>query len=221
MQNRCVAILLMGGSGERFASPIPKQFALVDEKPLFLHAAEVLSAAIDEVIYVVREEDEALVRKTLAAHDLLRPNTAFVFGGATRQESVKNVVLSLKDRDPDTIVVIHDASRPWVLKEDVEKTVKAASEKGAAILAIPTADSICVSEDGKEANRYLDRKTIYRVQTPQAFRLSLLLDAEKKAKKDYTDEGSLVLDTMGIAPAIVEGRPENRKITTKADLLGE
>ena len=221
MQNRCVAILLMGGSGERFDPHEPKQFALYKNKPLFLHSAKTLASQIDEIVYVIRERDRDLVMGLLKQEGLLRPTDHFVVGGEFRQESVCNAIRFLKAYDPKTIVLIHDANRPWVEEDDIEGVIETAKKKGAAILAAPATDSICVSETGNRVDHYVDRNIIYQVQTPQAFTLEILLEAFPRADGIYTDEGSLVQVTLGINPAIVLGHPSNRKITTREDLQGE
>ena len=103
----------------------------------------------------------------------------------------------------------------------MDAVIEAANVYGAAVLALASTDSIAVSQQGELAENYLDRKTIYRVQTPQAFRLHLLEEAEiaaEQEKQPFTDEGSMVLKTLGVRPKIVLGHRKNEKITTAMDL---
>jgi len=145
-----------------------------------------------------------------------------VDGGEHRPDSVLNALEAIKDWRPD-LVVVHDAVRPLITPPMISSLLARAGQSGAAILAVPATDTIKEVEHGL-IQRTIDRQRIYRAQTPQAFRYDLLLKANIEARNAellsplITDDSSLV-ERLGVPVAIVEGEPENIKITTAADLV--
>ena len=119
-------------------------------------------------------------------------------------------------------MVVHDAVRPFVTAAQISAVIARAKETGAAILALPSVDTLKEVSDGF-ITKTLDRKTIFRAQTPQAFRYELLLNANEQARADnisselITDD-SLLVERLGFAIAIVEGSTNNIKITTPEDM---
>ncbi len=148
--------------------------------------------------------------------------TQVIMGGKERQDSVYNGWRSL---DPGTeIVVVHDGVRPFVPPDLISEIIEAARDFGAAIAAIPISDTVKkVSADGR-VERTVDRAGLWRVQTPQAFRYSLLGEAFQKARADGfygTDEGALI-ERLGKEVKVIPGSELNIKITRSEDLiLGE
>ena len=141
-------------------------------------------------------------------------NIKLIEGGKTRQESVFN---ALRAADNPDFVLIHDGARPLVEKEDIKKVIEKTIEKGAAILAVKTVDTVKkVDEDG-EIVETIDRSNLYNVQTPQGFRYDLILEAHKKYEgENFTDDAGMVEKTGG-AVFVVEGNYNNFKITTPED----
>lgn len=216
MAKDAVALLLIGGLGTRYGTVPPKQFQVYEGKPLFLHAAKTISKEIGQIVYVCHKDYLEIAREQLEDASLLRECDSIIEGGNTRQESVRNGLISLKGKiSPNSIVLINDGNRPHVTKEMIEGCVSKAKERGAAVVAYRSTDSILMSKDSHSVNEYLDRNEVFVVQTPQAFRYEVILEASLKATKTYTDDGSMVLDTLGIAPLIEEGSPNNIKVTTK------
>ncbi len=206
------------GLGLRMGSDIPKQFLLLDGKPILHHTLCALEqcSAVDEIILVVSEGEVEPTRKQMAdAH----PKVAKVIvGGKERQDSVGNGLQSL---DPATdIVIVHDGVRPFVSPDLIHLTIEAAREWGAAITAIPLTDTIKkVNAEGR-VERTVDRAGLWRVQTPQTFRVSLLKEAFDKARADGfygTDEGALI-EYLGQAVKVVAGSEFNIIITQSEDL---
>ena len=222
-EKKNIAIILMAGKGERFSSDTPKQFIKVNNQELFLYCAKVFASMpmIDDFIFVVPEGCEshtlAVVKKEINKRCIVIP------GGETREESAYEAIKYLQEHEvnPDSIVLIHDADRPLVSRSSIENCINSANEFEAAILAAPSTDSVAISTNGDGINQYAERRTVYLVQTPQAFKYSLIYEAFVNAKQPlstYTDEGSLVLDTLGKEPHLVIGDNINIKVTFEHDI---
>jgi 2-C-methyl-D-erythritol 4-phosphate cytidylyltransferase len=141
-----------------------------------------------------------------------------VEGGAERQDSVYNA-LRLLPSDCEW-VLIHDGVRPFVSAALIDATMERARETGAAIAALPATDTVKRVESGVVVET-LPRSEIYLVQTPQVFRMELLLSAYEEARRNgwsVTDDASLV-ERLGVTVSVVNGEPTNIKVTTPADLL--
>ncbi|MCI1245002.1 MAG: 2-C-methyl-D-erythritol 4-phosphate cytidylyltransferase [Bacilli bacterium] len=221
---RRVAVLLLGGSGRRFGGGIPKQFALVDGRLLFFYPLKELTASpeVEGVLLVAPRDYLDFVRKSVQERGLGKI-IAVIEGGESRQDSSRRAseYLSQKKLPPTALVLIHDADRPNLNEEVIKDNYEFAIKDGAAVTAVVSTDSVALSKDGARIASYLDRNEVYRLQTPQTFVFSLLLDAHEKAyagARRYTDEGSMVLSETAIAPLIVKGSPYNMKITTRGDL---
>ncbi len=214
-----VAALVLGaGRGERLGAGEPKAFVLLEGRPLIAHAIDALLAcpAIDSVIPVVpaeaRERLDAL-RSGLADPDRVLPSVA---GGARRQDSLR---AGLEVASAARLVAVHDAARPLVEADDVARVVSSASRSGAAILALPTRDTIKLVVEGR-VRETPERASCWAAQTPQVIRRDWLEEALDKAEREgaaVTDDAQLV-ERLGLAVTVVEGRPSNFKITTPEDL---
>ena len=225
MEIRHVALVLFGGSGERFGGNEPKQFVPLGDRPMIAVTLEGLSACPDiEEIYVVTKD--GTVKKTLDLISRYRiPKVkAIIPGGKTRERSVYEGILYLRDiaLPGNALVLIHDGDRPLIDPRVVKANFDAAYKTGAAVTAIPSTDSVIESSFGDKADRYLPRKEIYLAQTPQTFQFSILSSSFEHAAKrnridDFTDDASLV-KSRGHEIAIVPGSRENVKITTRFDL---
>jgi 2-C-methyl-D-erythritol 4-phosphate cytidylyltransferase len=209
---RIGGVFMMGGSGIRFGGPTPKQFSLLDGKPLYCHALETFleSEVFDEIIVVCPPN----WREKIATSPILRVTS----GGATRQESSR-AGLRAFSKAPD-LVLIHDAVRPFVTKTMILANLDAAIACGAANTCIPTADTLVIAPQGDWVHAVPKREEFLRGQTPQTFRYDLIVKAHSRAKKrglNLTDDCGLVI-AMGEKVAVVKGSEENLKITTQLDL---
>jgi 2-C-methyl-D-erythritol 4-phosphate cytidylyltransferase len=213
------ALLLAAGRGERLGGAVAKAFVPLAGKPLLLHALATLcgSPAIDVVLPVVAARDwsriEALEAQLSSLSGLLRP----VAGGAERQDSVRAGLAAL----PGDVewVAVHDAARPLVTPEDVERVVGAARQGGAAILAVAVRDTIKRVRQGRVIETPA-RPECFASQTPQVFRLDLLREAlEKAAAEGFvgTDDSQLV-ERLGVPVTVVPGSHANFKLTDQADM---
>ena len=212
------AIIVAAGSGSRFGSDTPKQFANLCGKPVIIHTIERFEEcdAIDEFVLVLSESaiEQFQISDFRSEITKLR---AVVAGGATRSESVRN---GLDAVDPLTdVVAVHDGARPLVTPDEIGRTVAKALETGAACLVAEVTDTI-KEIDGDRISGTIDRSKLRRALTPQAFRYDLLKRAFDGVdlNDSVTDECYLV-EKLGVKISIVEGRARNIKITTMDDLI--
>ena len=202
------------------ASDRPKQFLLLAGTPIVVHTLKRFEEceSIQEIIVVLPAEESAGFLSMVGKFGL-RKLVKVVPGGSTRADSVKRGLMSIRAATAD-IVAVHDGVRPFVAVEEIERTVAAARETGAAILVGPVVDTI-KEINGDSVVRTLNRKQLRRALTPQCFRYDLLKRAFENIDVNdpsITDESFLV-EKLGERVAIVEGSPANIKITTKQDLL--
>jgi 2-C-methyl-D-erythritol 4-phosphate cytidylyltransferase len=215
-----IAIIAAAGTGSRMASDRPKQFLQLAGTPIIFHTLKPfeLCDSIQEVIVVLPAEASAPFLAEAGKHGL-RKLARVVPGGATRADSVKRGLAAVRSATAE-IVAVHDGVRPFVTVEEINSTVEAAREHGAAILATPVTDTIKLVEGGAVV-RTLERRDLRQALTPQCFRYELLRRAYEQVDindPSLTDE-SVLVERLGEQVAIVEGSRRNIKITTPHDLL--
>jgi 2-C-methyl-D-erythritol 4-phosphate cytidylyltransferase/2-C-methyl-D-erythritol 2,4-cyclodiphosphate synthase len=210
---RCVALLMAAGSGSRFGTARPKQFALLAGKPVLRHAAEALlrEGGVEALLPVCAPEDASEVAAMLSGLPFLPP----VAGGATRQASVRAGLEALA-ASPPALVLVHDAARPFVPAGTVAALLAALADQPGAIPAQPVTDTLKRAEAGR-ISATVPRAGLFRAQTPQAFRFPDLLAAHRAAPVEATDDAQL-LEAAGLPVALVPGDDRNIKITWPEDL---
>ena len=207
-----IAIIAAAGAGTRMASDRPKQFLLLAGMPIIFHTLKPFEQceSIDEVIVVLPAEESAGFL-SLAGRYGLRKLARVVPGGATRADSVKRGLMSIRSATAE-IVAVHDGVRPFVTVDEIDATIAAARADGAAILAAPVTDTI-KQVDGRRIVKTLDRGELRRALTPQCFRYEVLRQAYQAA--DVTDasltDESVLMEKLGIPVSIVEGSARNIK----------
>jgi 2-C-methyl-D-erythritol 4-phosphate cytidylyltransferase/2-C-methyl-D-erythritol 2,4-cyclodiphosphate synthase len=213
------AIIPGAGPGERLGQSQPKAWVLLAGQPLICHslAAFRRSPRINEIILVVHPHDTDRARELIASGPSDKTEKA-VSGGATRQESVW---LGLQESSQDAdIVVVHDAARPFVSQQLIEQCIQQALAHGACTAAVPCSDTV-KRADGNTVAQTLDRRRLWLVQTPQAFRRDLIIQGHENARRhgisDATDDAQLV-ERLDKPVRIVRGCAENMKITEPADM---
>ncbi len=223
--NRVAAIVPAAGMGTRMGSGTPKQFLELDGVPLVLFTLRRLAAspAITEFWVATRSEDVAALAERLAKEPIGRP-VRVLAGGLSRQESVAR---ALAEVPADTeLVLVHDAVRPFVTREQVDRVLAEARARGGAILGIPAIDTVkevkraSLPEDMALITGTIPRERIVLAQTPQAFAYSLLKQAFARAEQDgfaASDEAALV-ERLGHTVHVVLGSERNIKITHPADM---
>ncbi|MGB7209743.1 MAG: 2-C-methyl-D-erythritol 4-phosphate cytidylyltransferase [Pyrinomonadaceae bacterium] len=210
------AIIVAAGSGNRFNSKTPKQFAEILGKPIIIHTLEKFEAceAVSQVVLVLPSGEISAFESLIEKFELTKIKSV-VLGGASRAESVLN---GLNAADPETdIVAVHDGVRPLVSIDEITATIEKAQETGAACLVAVVTDTI-KEVGGGNITRTLDRTKLRRAMTPQAFRYSILREALDQGilADDITDECILV-ERLGHQIAYVEGSSHNIKITRPED----
>lgn len=210
-----IAVIVAGGSGSRMNNAVPKQFLLLDGKPVLYYTLRTFLDAYPDmgIILVLPEEHVASGQEIIDAFfDYER--IQITVGGRTRFHSVQN---GLKLVEEESIVFVHDAVRCLATTSLVQRCYEAAAENGSAIPVIDSRDSIRVlTADGNEA---LERSTVKLVQTPQTFHSKILLPAFNIDYKDrFTDEATVV-EAFGMKVQLVEGEVSNIKITQPSDLI--
>lgn len=209
--SRIVAIIVAAGKGERAGGGLPKQFRMLGGKPVIAHAYDRLIAhpAVTDVVMVVGADQREMAIAALGERQLL----AMVEGGATRRASVRAGLDAARGADA---VLIHDAARPFVPLEVIERLVTALADHAGAVPALPVADTLARS--GEVLGEVVDRSSVLRIQTPQAFRLDDVMAAHHgwAGPSEPTDDAQMVR-AAGHDVATVEGDAMLEKITRPED----
>jgi len=228
-------IIPAAGLGTRMAPPSAakarkrtptKQFKELGGVPILVHTLRVFVAtpAVYEIVIALRKDEIAGFRTQLEKQypEILNKRLQFVEGGEHRQDSVANALAKLA-ADPEDIVLVHDAVRPFVTPEIILHVIEAAEKHHAAIAGWPAVDTVKQVErtaDGAIIKATIPRAGIVMAQTPQGFRFDILKKAFEDAAADGflgTDEASLI-ERSGLPVAVIMGSPKNIKITTPADM---
>ncbi|WP_026565498.1 2-C-methyl-D-erythritol 4-phosphate cytidylyltransferase [Bacillus sp. UNC41MFS5] len=210
-------ILPAAGQGKRMGAGKNKLLLELNSVPVLIHTLKVFEQdnACSKIIVAIHPQDEGEFKALFTKYNVAK-SIHLVPGGKERQDSIFN---ALKTVETDGIILVHDAARPFISKEHIYRLAKMAEDTGAAILGIPAKDTIKKVQDGLVVET-VERSSLWAVQTPQAFRISLLKEAYEKAEKDSylgTDDASLV-ERLGHPIAMVEGDYDNIKLTTPEDI---
>lgn len=215
------AIITAAGSGSRFSSGrknIPKQFIKLKGKPVILYSLEIFQKTklINEIFVSANYKYFDFLR-LLAVRNRITKLAALVEGGRTRFESVKNAFLQIEGK-PGDLILIHDAARPNIKRQPVEKLLTHASKYGEIIPGIKISETVKREKKGIITGT-VDRNDLWTVQTPQVFRYRILKKSYEKAgrRNDFTDEAALA-EYAGYKVRLVEGSRDNIKITTAEDI---
>lgn len=211
-------VIPAAGVGKRMKAGKNKQLLELAGKPLIMHTLSVFER--DEwclaIVLVINPLEENEVRALLMRFGITKVKQ-ITAGGAERQDSVYE---GLKVCGEEGIVLIHDGARPFVENRVIHRLAEQAADGGAAIPAVPVNDTIKIVAGGR-VRQTLERSSLWAVQTPQAFRLSLAREVHKKAKEAGlcgTDDAALA-EHFGHEVSVVESDAENIKITTPHDLI--
>ena len=221
MPPRVSLIIVAAGRGARIGGAIPKQYLSCAGRPLICHTIEALTRAHEfpAATVVIHPDDRDLYDAAVArlSSDAARALATPVFGGATRQHSVRNGLESLADAMPE-IVLIHDGARPFASRELIARAIEAALLHGAAVPATPMTDTVKQVDSEGRIVASPERASLRAVQTPQAFRFDLILEAHRKAARaDLTDDAA-VAEAAGHSVFVFDGDFNNTKVTTMLDL---
>ena len=212
MQKNNLAIILSGGTGNRFNSPLPKQLHTINNKSIIeLSVEKFVNVKLFDSIIVVSHKD--LIKKTIKL--LPYKNIIFTKGGITRQESVFNGLKEAAKFKPKNII-IHDAVRPFFSEKLIKELLKNLKDHDGVIPSVNIYDSI--RYDLKNNYKDVDRENLKLIQTPQAFKFKSIFEAHRKFKKNNFTDDSLILYKLKNSIKLIKGEPSNFKITTKEDL---
>jgi 2-C-methyl-D-erythritol 4-phosphate cytidylyltransferase len=208
------AVIVAGGAGLRMGTTTPKQFLLLQGKPVLQHTIEAFANAYDDInIILVLPADHMQRGEELISRLKSSIKIEMTIGGDTRFQSVKNGLALV---DPSSIVFVHDGVRCLVSNNLIKRCCEQAMEKGSAIPAVAATDSIRIEDGGH--HHVIDRTKVRIIQTPQTFQSCLLKQAyEQVYQPAFTDEAT-VAEAAGLQVHLIEGEYNNIKITRPIDL---
>ena len=209
-------ILVAAGRGRRLGGEIPKQYIPLGNASSLRRAAEIFlgNQQVHWLLPVIHPDDRELCDEALAGLEDERLMTA-VAGGGTRAESVRNGLEALETHSP-SLVLIHDAARPFVPPEVIAEVIVALGATEGAFAALPVVDALWASE-GDEAVAPVPREGLWRAQTPQGFDFAKILAAHRAHDESAADDVAVAREA-GMRVKLVPGSERNYKITTRADL---
>ncbi|PQP02431.1 2-C-methyl-D-erythritol 4-phosphate cytidylyltransferase [Massilia phosphatilytica] len=214
---RYFALIPAAGVGARMGATSPKQYLKIGGKPMLRHTLDAfLSSELIAHTFVVVSPDDPYIDAVAPNHGV----TILRCGGASRMESVRNGLAVLANTlAPADRVLVHDAARPGLTAELIEKLITGTGDHPAGgLLALPVVDTVKRCVDGEAAGT-VPRNGLWLAQTPQMFRYELLRDALAAATDpdSITDDASAV-EALGLSPKLVEGHPRNLKVTLPDDI---
>lgn len=213
--------IVAGGTGTRMGADRPKQFLELGGMTVLERSAGAFLAVKEiDCIYIAVHRDWLDFARGLFGDSRVR----VIEAGETRSDTMENIVEAVfaeNEVGNEDIILTHDAARPFVSERIIRDNIRAAREHTVCTTAIPATDTVLVSRDGRTVTETPDRSTLYQAQTPQSFRLveyrriyTSLSETERAALTDACG----VFSARGVAAWIVEGAPENFKLTTPLDL---
>lgn len=216
---KIAAIIVAAGQGRRMGHKTPKQYLLLNGKPVLWHTLQrfIKTGIFTKIVLVIDRNYFDYIQASIIRKYKL-PQVTLVAGGKERQDSVYQGLLSLKSCDH---VAIHDGVRCLVSAQVIKETIKAARQYGAATAAVPLQDTIKESAAGQLVQKTIDRSKLWRIQTPQVFNYEIIMKAYKKAYQAgfYGTDDAMLVEKMGKKVKLVMGSYDNLKITTPLDLL--
>jgi 2-C-methyl-D-erythritol 4-phosphate cytidylyltransferase/2-C-methyl-D-erythritol 2,4-cyclodiphosphate synthase len=207
------ALIVAAGRGARSGEAIPKQYVSHRGQAILAHTIKCFldHDSIDDVVVVIHPDDEEHYVRAMA--ELMAP--VFVYGGATRQISVRAGLEYLVEAGRPDKVLIHDAARPFVAEELINRVIAGLDKVDAVLPVLPLTDTI-KQLDGNIVGQTLDRDSLGAAQTPQGFRFTPILAAHQHSNDGATDDAAIA-ENAGMTVHVVAGDPANIKITNPAD----
>jgi len=218
-----VALILAGGVDPRFQMAIPKQFVIVENRPIIVYTLQVFQnhPQIDKIIVSCLHGWKEMVQAYAKQFDITKM-AEIVEGGRDAQESIRKGIQWIKENGRgDDLVVIHDAIRPLVTDGLISDSIKCCREYGMGVAAVRSMDTVMLTEDGLKGQETLSRDSIRRIQTPQTYRLDYLdLMHEKAVEKGITRcvDNNSMLAKLGETIHFSKGSDFNIKINLVEDV---
>jgi 2-C-methyl-D-erythritol 4-phosphate cytidylyltransferase / 2-C-methyl-D-erythritol 2,4-cyclodiphosphate synthase len=214
-RGKTAAIVVAAGSGSRAGEGLPKQFRMLRGKPMLRHSVEALAAhsGIHAIVVVIGEGQEREARAALEGLD-----ATLIPGGATRRHSVSNGLQYLEQNQETVKVLIHDAARPFLTAKVIDDLITALDQHDGAVPALPVIDSLARSGDGQTLSTSENRDGLWRIQTPQAFRLDAIIKSHRQwdTSREATDDARMAM-AAGFNVALVPGDERLAKYTFSSD----
>lgn len=213
-------LIVAGGRGLRAGGEIPKQYQMLGGVPLLRHAVQAClrHEAIDHVQVVIHSDDQALYHNAIRDLPAAEKLAAACFGGDNRQDSVRQGLEALNRLpEPPATVLIHDAARPFLKPDAIDRLLTALSQTPGAILAVPVVDTLKRGTRQGQIQGGADRSDLWRAQTPQAFHFGAILDAHRAAIGLNMTDDAAVAEQAGLAVQLIMGSEENFKVTEAED----
>jgi 2-C-methyl-D-erythritol 4-phosphate cytidylyltransferase len=218
-----IALLIAGGSGQRMNQDIPKQFINVNDRPVIVYTLEAFQKHpnIDAIAVICVEGWQEILKAYSKQFNITKLKWVTI-GGGNGQESIRNGIELLKENcAEDDMVLIHDAIRPMVSQEIISDCISKCKLYGSAITVIPCVEAVLYSENHMDAEQTIDRSTLMRTQTPQAFYLSKLIWAHEEAARRGIANSIATCTLMielGEKVGFSTGSEKNLKLTTTDDI---
>lgn len=212
---KTMAVIVAAGRGERSGLDGPKQYQPIHGRPMIRHSVESFAThpGISEIWVVIGEGQNIIADAALVGLH----GYNLVTGGTTRQQSVFNGLSAIAESGGTDLVLIHDAARPFLPHEQIDQLIMALDKAPGAIPVLPTTDTT-IRVDNDHASALVDRDSIWRVQTPQAFRFGDLLEAHTRlGGSDNASDDAQIFQAAGHQVAVVPGDEILRKFTTARD----
>lgn len=234
-KKHCTAIILAAGSGKRMNSTTAKQFMTLCGKPIVWYSLNTVeqSQIVEDCVVVTGEQDINYVRQEIVQKYGFQKVRGIIAGGSERWESVANALAAIERGqtevpDGEGYIFIHDGARPFLSEKILQSTLNAVEQYGACVAAVPSKDTVKLSDEAGFAAATPDRRSVWSVQTPQVFERKLITKAYEKLMNQACREGKesvLVTDDAGVVELftdrkvyLAEGSYQNIKITTPEDL---
>ncbi|ONI46371.1 2-C-methyl-D-erythritol 4-phosphate cytidylyltransferase [Candidatus Epulonipiscioides gigas] len=221
-------LVVAGGTGSRMGTDIPKQFLMLENKPIIIYSIEqfLLHKEIDKIFVLVPKDYIEYTKNVIEEYLNKEVEKVIILeGGATRNDTIINGINFIKDNygiTKNDICLTHDAVRPFVTYEIIEENINTALKYGAATTAIDAIDTILISNDNDKIDEIPPRKIMYQCQTPQTFNINLFVDCYEKLsskEKEILTDATKILVLQNKEVKIVKGEAFNIKITTQHDLV--
>lgn len=219
-----IALIKAGGIGARMKAEVPKQFICVKEKPIIIYTLEAFERhpGVDAIVVVCVEGWHEVLRAYAKKFGITKL-TQIVNGGSTSLKSIKAGVDEIRKRySPQDTILVHDGNRPLISQDIISDVIAKSEVYGSAVAVIPCTDEVMVTDTvHMESDKFLDRKTLYRIQTPDAYRvetLTKLLDEASEEQLTTLGATNTLMIASGGKVHFAQGSELNIRLTTQEDI---
>ena len=221
------AVIAAGGIGSRMGNPEkPKQYLPIRNKPIIVHTVEkfFVNKAFRKVLILCPESWVSYTKGIMKKHLPENDKVVIIEGGDTRNETIMNAIKYIEDTDgldDETIIVTHDAVRPFVSSRIIDENIEMAIKYGATDTVVPATDTIVESQNGQVISTIPDRSKLYQGQTPQAFKAKALKElyySLTEEEKNILTDACKIFSMKGYDVHMIDGEVHNIKITYPYDL---